>query len=98
LVKTRNLGKNVNFCQKRKLLSKKVNFCQKRKFLVKKGQIYRGIPNFYYKNLVMTILKNYFIDVDEWRKCEDTQSMPMARRLLKDEVILDILFINYLTI
>merc|ERR1712157_508508 len=29
------------------------------------------------------LLRNY---VDEWRKCDDSQSMPMARRLLREEV------------
>merc|ERR1712048_871161 len=31
------------------------------------------------------LLRNY---VDEWRKCDDSQSMPMARRLLREEGLL----------
>ena len=41
---------------------------------------------------VIVILRNIFkifiniLDVDEWRKSSDQESMPMARRLLREEV------------
>ena len=31
----------------------------------------------------------YILDVDEWRKSSDQESMPMARRLLREEVIME---------